>query len=112
MDDVLFAISMASLELGLLQTKLQDRAMSPDISTDMRNEIALQLPEIATKKRDLDRLVIARRQATFPDPTPAVMDNLTKATQEISKAIAADARVGVLLGLAGSLVGAAKALGG
>jgi hypothetical protein len=110
MANTLFAIGMASLEMGLLHAKLQGRASAPDISTDMRNSIAMRLPEVAAKKRDLDRLFISMQQGTFRDPPQAVLDAVTKATEEVSNAIAIDAKIGVLLGLAATLVEKAKAL--
>ena len=72
-----------------------------------RNTIAFQLPIVAQKKRDLDRLfsAIHAQDGTVPLPSNATIASLTAATKTLADAVAADKETGALINLAIGLGG-------
>jgi hypothetical protein len=113
MDPILFALSQASLELSLLHLELLERVNDPNVPKPERDTIAFQLPIVAQKKRDLDRLfsAIHAQDGTVPLPSNATIASLTAATRTLADAVAADRETAALINLAvglGGIVGQIK----
>jgi hypothetical protein len=107
MDPILFALSQASLELSLLHLELLERVNDPNVPKPERDTIAFQLPLVAQKKRDLDRLFFAVHAQTnsFALPSNATIASLAAATKALADAVAADKETGALINLAIGLGG-------
>ncbi len=102
MSPTLLALSRASLELTLVQSRLLARADAPATSKAERDEIALDLPVIAQRKRDTDRLINALRadEGAFPLPDEATLTSLRRATKDLADAIATDHQTSAMIDLA------------
>jgi hypothetical protein len=113
-EQLLMDLATASHELGVIIEKLTVMAVDPATSEAEKRRIKLKLPTMRSDRRDLDALFVAIEDdlQAMPPPGDAALTELgevtTKLAADVAKAQTADA----LLGLATSLVAAARQVAG